>query len=65
MRGKRGKQIMRAGDEREVGKKVAGETSARTADSRESQLEEASAGRMATRGGHASKGTRRPRKSDI
>jgi len=65
MRGKRGMQNIRAGDERDIGKKIAGETSARTAASRDSQLEEFSAPRMSSRGARAGKSTRRPRKSDI
>lgn len=69
MRGKRGVQNSRAGDERDTGKKVAGETGGRAAASatREGQFEEGSerTRQMASRGGHASKGMRRPRKSDI
>ena len=69
MRGKRGMNDSRAAGARDTGKKVAGETAPRTATSgaAEAQFEEGSerTRRIASKGGKASKGTRRAKKSDI
>lgn len=69
MRGKRGMHNSRATGERDTGKKTAGETGGRAATSagRAGQFAEGSepTREMASRGGRASQGSRRPRKSDI